>query len=84
MATVRTKITDTVYVEISTATDALVQNTSARRAKIVFNASLPDPDHAHFHVLHPNKIIQKTSSLPTGNIYAIMSDPSSTGFMSVS
>lgn len=83
MATVRTSIDNSTFVEVSTANDALVQNISSSKMKIAFSATLPAVDSTDFHVLQPNQFIKKESSLPAGNIYAQMVGGNS-GFVSVS
>ncbi len=84
MATVRTQVDDTGYTEIATGTDALVQNTSSRRMRVIFAGSTPSVDDANFHILMPSKALQQINGQPVGNIYVRMSDPDTTGFVTVS
>lgn len=84
MATSRITVDDTAYVLASNATDALVQNTSSRRMRVIFSVGVPAVDATDFHILMPNKTIQKTNSLPADDIYVRMSDVDSSGFVTVS
>jgi hypothetical protein len=84
MATVRTAIDSTVYTEVSTATDALVQNVSPNKLLLIFAASLPAVGATNFHVMEPNEAVQKISGLPAGNIYVRTYMDNREGFVAVS
>lgn len=83
MATVKTQVTGTAYTEVSTATDAIVQNVSTGKMFYIFAASLPAVgDDAG--ILESGAALQKSSSFPTGNIYIRMANTSGIGDVAVS
>jgi hypothetical protein len=84
MATVTTSIDDTVYVQVATATDALVQNTSTSSMRLIFAGSLPAVDATNFHVLASLQAVQKINALPVGEIYVRMNLEGREGIVAVS
>ena len=83
MATVITRVDGTAFVEITTATDAIVQNISTGKMLYRFDSSLPAVD-ADAGVLASGSALQKSSSFPAGNIYIRMANSTGVGDVAVS
>ena len=84
LETQRFPISDVVYTLVATENNAVIQNTSSGKVRVVFAESAPPENELNFSVLPKSKFIQKVGGLPVGNVYVRMSDRGMTGFISVS
>ena len=82
MATSIVNVADTAY-SLLTSTNALIQNTSSYRVKVVFAASLPAAN-AKGHSLDSGQAISITSGVPADNAYGICVDKGRTADIAVS
>tara|TARA_R110002020_G_scaffold237085_5_gene449371 strand:- start:513 stop:767 length:255 start_codon:yes stop_codon:yes gene_type:complete len=83
MATVRTPIDSSVFLEVSTAADAIVQNAGVSLVTVIFSGSLPAATEEG-HPLSRGEAIQKIGGKPAGNIYVRMIDDGKSGTVAVS
>ena len=71
MATVTTIVDSTLYVQITSGVDGLIQNTGTTDILLIFAASLPAVGATNYHVLKANDSqgLQVVNTVPSGNAY---------------